>query len=257
MTALSLINIGVTLTFAVFVMASTLCRITQVDMKLVRYVYVAPILMMFAWSASVFFSLIGGDTPDWYQPLCLFALVTHLWTTRFDWENGVPHHMLRRTAYVQMLNGPVRVVARVRFENYVVAFFTVCTMGAAAVGALDGRGNPLQIYSAMAKPSVTVPGGTLQIVYSLRRVRVCPGYVDRFIINADTQDVAQTFGSTPIGGSEVGVRRDGVTVTLKLGTLPVGRYFYRATIYHNCPDAEYAVRSPDVPFVIAPAEAAR
>lgn len=257
MTALALINIGVTLAFSIFVMGSTLCRITQIDMKAVRYVYVAPILMMFTWSSAVFFSLIGGDTPDWYQPLCLFGLVTYLWTSRYDWEHGVPHFMLRRTAYVQMLSGPVRVVARVRFENYVVAFATVCTLGAAAVGALDGRGNPLQIYSAIAKPGVTVPEGKLQIVYSLRRVRVCPGYVDRFIINADTQDVVQTYGSTPIGGSDVGVRRDAVTVTLKLGDLPVGRYFYRATIYHNCPDAEYTVRSPDVPFVIAPRESAR
>lgn len=252
MTALALINIGVTLLFALFVMASTICRITQIDMRAVRYIFAAPILMMFAWSASVFFSLIGGDTPDWYQPLCLFGLAVHLWTTKEDWRAGVPHYMLRRTAYVQMLNGPVRVVARVRFENYVVGALTVATMGAAAVGALDGRGQPLQIYSAQAFPPVATANGTLRIVYSVRRVRACSGYADRFIVDAASGDTVQSFATTPVGGAEVGRRRNGVNVILKLDNLAVGRYIYRAVIYHSCPDAQYTMRSPDVPFIVAP-----
>lgn len=252
MTIFALINIGVTLAFALFVMGSTICRITAIDMRLVRYRFVAPILMMFFWSASVFFSLIGGDTPDWYQPLCLLAISLHLWNSRLDWNRGMPHYMLRRAAYVAMMNSPIRIVKRVKFENAVVAILTAMTVGATAVGAMDGRGEPLQIYSAQAEPSVVPPNGMVKIVFDFRRVRGCPGYADRFIINSDTQKVAQAFGTTPIGSADIGPRRE-IAVPLVLNNLPVGRYFYRSVIYHSCPDGRYVSRSPDVPFVVAPA----
>lgn len=249
MSIFGLLNVGLTLALAMFVMGSTLCRMTQIDMKKVRYRYVLPILLFFCWAASVFFSLIGGDLPDWYQPLGLLAIGMHLWNNRLDWSDGAPAYMLQSSFFKAQFAGRVFTGARVRFENVCAVVLGSVTLAAAAVGALDGRGEPIQVYSAQAEVPIVNSHGPLKVIYEVRRVRYCMGYVDRFIVNAEGAPV-QNFPTKPIGSSEIG-RKVTIEVYLPLDDLPSGAYTYRVTAYHSCGDGRYVTRVPEIPFVVA------
>lgn len=249
---LTTINELVTFLLAAFVFGSAICRIDAIDMKTVQYRYVAPIVLALVWSASVLLQLVGGDIPDWYAPLGLLGFGLFLFNNRLDWAHGVPAHMLRETFLLAETLKPGNVRKRLRAQNLATATLVLVSVGASGLGASDGRGQPVQIYSAHADPIVTVPGGEIDIVYSMRRVRTCSGYADRFIVNPRTNTTVQNFERQPVGSLKPGGRVD-ARVHLKLADLPAGNYVYRAVVYSNCPDEVYVQQTPDVPITVAPA----
>lgn len=241
------LHYSVTLALACFVVVSGFCRIANIDMKGVQYRYVAPFVLFFFWALFVAMTLLGGDKPDWYQPLGLLAVAVYLWNTKVDWKRGMPKHY-KRDALLPHRTARQRLVT---VENVIIGGLAVVSMGVVGVGAADGRGDPLQIYSAYAKPPVVAPGDTLEIIYSFRRVRVCPGYTSRFIVDANSNEVVQSMEPAPVGGSATGQKLVGVPVAIKLNPdLEPGRYVYRSVVYSNCEDAAYTKQTPDVPFVI-------
>lgn len=249
---LTTINEFVTFILAAFVFGSSLCRIDAINLKAIQYRYVAPIILAVVWSASVLLQLIGGDMPDWYQPLGLLGFAVFLFNNRVDWAGGVPAHMLRETFLMNETMKPGNVRNRLRFQNAATATLVLVSVGASGLGASDGRGQPVQIYSAHAEPIVTVPGGEIDIVYSMRRVRACSGYADRFIVHPKSNTTVQNFDRQPVGSLKPGGKVD-ARVHLKLADLPAGNYVYRAVVYSNCPDEVYVQQTPDVPITVSPA----
>lgn len=254
MSILSDLNTLVTLILSIFVIASSFCRFVIIKMHLVQYRYVAPIVLAHVFALFVFFGIIGGEKPDYFMPVALAAFGLWMLNNRNDWKEGIPSYMLR-TSFVSAEAGkPGNATRRQQFQNFVVGTGMAVTVGVTGTAAMD-RGDPLQIISAHAEPKVTTPNGTLDIVYTLRRTRVCAGAVDRFIVRADNDQPVQSFGSTPIGAAKIGVLVEGLRVKIQLANLPVGNYIYRTTVTHYCDDspAPYIKRTPDVPFIVAPA----
>lgn len=246
------LNYLVAFSLASFVAASGFCRIAQIDMKQAQYRYVVPSVLFFVWGASILFSLIAGEKLDWFHPIGLLGMTVYFWNTKGDWHEGMPEHY-RREGRLQ--RATYREVARKQLtvENVVIGGFVAMSIGVAGVGAAEGRGDPLQIYSVFADPPVTHAGEPITIKYTFRRVRPCPGYVSRFVVDATTGLPAQSFEQTPTGAAQVGKKMVDVPITLRLDDhLPPGRYFYKAVIYSNCSDANYTKEVPLVPFVIAP-----
>jgi hypothetical protein len=242
---------GVTLFLAAIATGMSFCRIAAIDMKGVQYRYVAPFVLIFVGSLGVAVSLLGGDRASWFQPLLLLAFVIYLWNTKVDWVKGMPENYNRK-ARIMRSALPTKTRHRVVFENAAVALVTILAIGAAGVGSAAGRGNPIQVYSAYAKPPVAFPGQDLSMLVTYRRLRVCPGYASRFIVSQETGEIAQRFDQMPIGGSEVGRKYVDKPVVLSLdAALQPGRYAYRAILYSNCSDANYTQVIPDVPFVVA------
>lgn len=247
----------VTFTLAAFVMGSGFCRIVQIDMKSAQYRFVAPILLYFVWGASVLLSLVAGDKVDWFQPVGLLAIAVYFWNGRKDWVGGMPAHYRRERRISQAFSATVA-TRKLRLENLAIGSLVAVSVGAAGVGATEGHGDPLQIYSVYVQPPVATAGRTIEIKQTFRRVRVCPGYATRFIMDADTGLAAQTFAPSPIGATTVGRKMIDVTVvslTLDPGLKP-GRYFYKSILYSQCEDANYTKEVGPAPFVIAPAAVA-
>lgn len=254
MSMLSNLNTIVTFILSISVVVMAVCRMAHIDMDKVLYRYVAPIMLAGMTGVFAFFSIIGGDNPDYYLAVALLGFAVLMINNRRDWKNGVPIYMLRSAVIIKNERWPGDIKSRIKFENFVVGMGVVVTVGVTGVAAMEGRGDPLQIYSAHAEPRVTTPNGTLTVVYDLRRVRLCVGYVDRFIVNAATDQPVQSFAPTPVGASKLGERVDGIRVKVQLENLPVGNYIYRANITHYCDDspAPYIKRTPDVPFIVSP-----
>ncbi len=244
----------VTFALAIFVVGSGFCRIVNIDMKKVQYRYVAPSVLFFVWGVGIVFSLIGGDRVDWFQPIGLLAISVYFWNTRSDWREGMPEYF-KAESRLKFAFSRIVALRKLKLENFGIGAVVAISVGVAGVGATEGRGDPLQIYSVHANPPVVNAGKTINILYTFRRVRMCPGYVTRFIIDADTGLVAQNFAQTPTGSAEVGKKMIDVPITLTLDPdLKPGRYVYKAIIYSNCEDANYTKEVPLVPFVIAPAQ---
>lgn len=250
---LSDLNALVTLALGGFVLVSGFCRISIIEMRSAQYLRVAPTFIATVFAAFVLWSLIGGDRPDYFTPVGLLACAVAMYNSKADWAHGMPYHMLRRQAFAESSFSFDIAKRRMTLQNAVVAFSTAITLGVTGSSAMD-RGDPLLIFSAYAQPRITTPNGEISIVYSLRRVRVCSGYVERFIIRADNESTAQSFLPTPIGGATIGKTVNDLKVKIKLDNLPIGAYIYRANITHQCDDspAPYIKRTPDVPFVVGP-----
>ena len=251
---LASMNYVVTFALASFVVGSGFCRIAQVDMKQAQYRYVAPFVLFFVWGSGVAISLIGGDRVDWFQPIGLLAISIYFWNTRGDWSEGMPAHYMRE-GRLQMAPDREVAVRKLTLENAGIGAFVALSVGVAGVGATEGRGDPLQIYSVYVSPPVATAGSPIEIKQTFRRVRVCPGYATRFIMDADTGQAVQSFAPTPMGATAVGRKMvDATVVTLQLSPdLKPGRYFYKSIIYSACDDANYTKEVGPAPFVISPA----
>lgn len=248
------LNYLVTFTLAAFVMGSGFCRIVQIDMKAAQYRFVAPILLFFVWGCSVLLSLLAGDKVDWFQPVGLLAIAIYFWNGRKDWASGMPEHY-KRERRISQARSIVVAARKLKLENLAIGGLVAVSVGAAGVGATEGHGDPLQIYSVFVQPPVATAGRTIEIKQTFRRVRVCPGYATRFIIDADTGLPAQTFAPSPIGATAVGRKLvDATVVTLALdANLKPGRYFYKSILYSQCEDSNYTKEVGPAPFVISPA----
>ena len=252
---LASMNYVVTFALASFVVGSGFCRIAQVDMKQAQYRYVAPFVLFFVWGSGVAISLIGGDRVDWFQPIGLLAISIYFWNTRGDWSEGMPAHYMRE-GRLQMAPDRAVAVRKLTLENLSIGGFVALSVGVAGVGATEGRGDPLQIYSMFVEPPVARAGKSIEIKQTFRRVRVCPGYATRYVIDASTGMAVQTFDPSPVGASEVGKKMvDATVVSIPLAAdLKPGRYFYKSVIYSACDDANYTKEVGPAPFVIAPTE---
>lgn len=259
---LSDLNSMVTLGLSTFVIGAAFCRMRVIEMRVVQYRYAAPIFLAWVFGLFSLWTLIGGDRPDYYMPIALLAISIQMFNNRNDWRQGVPPHMLRERRHPEthMVDrrkpeprGRPSINKWVKVQNFFVGLGVCVTMGVTATAAIDGQGNPIQIYSVHAEPRIVTPNATIEIVYSLRRTRTCSGYVDRFIIQTDNQQVVQRFASTAIGSAKIGIRLD-VRVPIKLDNLPIGNYVYRAIASNYCDDSAkpYVTVVPDVPFIVGP-----
>lgn len=241
---------GATIILTLLSAGSSFCRIANIDMKGVQYRYVAPFLLIFLSSLGIGISLLGGDHISWYQPVTLLAFCIYLWNTKSEWANGMPAHY---RASVRDRRAPARTNLQIMLENIGVTVFTLAAIVIAGVGSAAGSGNPVQIYSSKAEPSAVYPGQDLELLYTFRRIRACPGYVNRFIVSAETGEIVQTFDQHPVGGLAVGRKFVDYPVTISLfaGMKP-GRYVYRALMYSNCDDGDYTQTLPDIHFIVSP-----
>lgn len=271
MTTLSDLNSLMSLGLALLVFGSVFCRFAVIEMRRIQYRYVAPIVMAGLAAVFTIFTLVGGDKADYFMPIALAGFGFSLWNNRRDWENGVPDHMLRveyrdpalhrRKADVETVPARRRSdrILPTRVQNFLVGMGMAATVGVTGVTAMEGTGQPLHIYSIHPEPRAVTPNGEMNLVFTLRRTRVCSGYVDRFIVRAEGGQIVQRFSPSPIGAFRVGVKSEGVRVPLKLDGIPPGNYVYRSTITHFCEDraAPYVMTTPDVPFIVVPEIAER
>jgi hypothetical protein len=253
MTFLSILNAAGILVPALYIIYTAAGRVRMADRREVQWKYVASLVLAACWAGACLLAMVGGEAPDWYQPLGLMAIALDLLNTRDAWRHGPPPS-IRREAFIRRnVMRPIRVFQNLRYQNGLTIVALVGTVAVSAGGAVDGRGNPLLIFSAYADPIVANPESSLDIVYSLRRVRVCSGYVDRFILDAKGEDVVQRFESQPIGSTRPAAGKTTARLRILLDDLPAGKYIFRAVVYSACPDGNYVQQSPDVPFMVAPA----
>lgn len=247
---LALLNEFAVFLLSGFVLCSAVCRVDAIRAGEVRYRYVAVPMLSAAYAGSALGTMLGGDDPNWYQPFALLALGLVLFNDRHEWENGTPEHARSDRFVMRYPGGEYKGERRLRLENVTVLALFAGATAAAAFGAMQGQGYPLQFFSARADPQVLRPGGRLEIVYDIRRVRACSGYVDRFILNPGTNSVVQTFERQPVGSLRPG-KRATTRVSLILADLPQSAYIFRAVVKHSCPDGDYVQYTPDVPFTVA------
>lgn len=249
---LMFINEAVTLALAVFVFVVAICRVDSLRVQHVQMRYAAPPLLAITWSVSVLVTMLGGDEPNWYQPLGLLAFGLFLYNNKEDWQHGPPGYAMNAT-FISEYRGAGDARQMLHMRNGIIAALIGLALVAAMLGAIHGQGQPLQIFNARAEPAAVNPGGKVDIVYDMRRVRACAGYVDRFIVNPATNAVAQAFERQSTGSLRPGSRAT-VRVSLTVGLLEPSEYVFRSIITHECPDQTYVQYTPDVPVVVAMVE---
>jgi len=254
MSLLAGLNSLVTLGLAVAVMVVGLCRFNSIKIKTVQLRYVLPTICGTTHGIIVFFLTVGADQPDFFTAVPLLGTLVYMLNNRSEWRQGVPLYMMRGTAIIKNERWPGDIIKRLKTENFLALTALATAMMFSTVAAMEGRGEPLQIYKVYADPRVTTSNGDLDIVYTYRRTRPCTGSIDRTIMRAGSEAVAQRFAPTPQATTKIGVTLENVRVHIELDNLAPGNYVYRAIATSYCDDAPapYIKVLPDVPFIVAP-----
>jgi hypothetical protein len=249
---------------AVVALVAIACRADALVWRLHQGRFIVGNMLVACYALSLLLHLWGRDNVDWYSIFGVIAVDLLLINQTGEWKNGVPERM-KRTAPAMRVPGPEFSWARLRAVKVpsarvveyavphpvvdVLALLTlVIPLVIACLLYQKGHGQPAAIYSGRADPPAIEVGEKLVIKWDAERFRDCPGEIRQFLLDAQGIHVATLWSRS---GGRSGPQPRGVrSVHIDLPELVPGEYFYRANLRSDCPDANYSVWAPDVPFSV-------